>query len=91
MCSICWTLIKISFFLFSACTEEALSTTNIITFLPYLPPYDNEKVSGVSNPLPYPAKEYFSGSAFFVNLTMPNKELNNENLLSRLSGHKFVS
>ena len=45
----------------------------MITFLPN-PPVGNEKVPFISNPVPYPEYLYLSISAFFNNLTAPNKE-----------------
>ena len=46
----------------------------MITFLPY-PPLGCVKLPLESNPIPYPEYLYLSISAFFVNLTTPNKQL----------------
>ena len=65
---------KILLLLLLACEELPKSSPKIITFLPY-PPRECEKLPLESNPIPYPEYFYFSISAFFVNLTAPNKQL----------------
>ena len=65
--------IKISFFLLSICGDELISTPEIITFLANLIT-GNPKVPFMSNPIPYLEHLYLSISAFFTNLTAPNKE-----------------
>ena len=44
-----------------------------MTFFPYLP-FGCVKLPLESNPIPYPEYLYLSISAFFVNLTTPNKQ-----------------
>ena len=61
------------FFLLSASTEELISAPKIITFLPNQP-VGNENVPLIWNTIPYPEFLYLSISAFFTNLTAPNKE-----------------
>ena len=53
--------------------ELFISAPKIITFLPY-PPLGCEKDPFESNPIPYPEYFYLSISAFFVNLTAPNRQ-----------------
>ena len=65
---------KMLLLLLLACTEPLISAPKIITFLPY-PPLGCEKLRLESNPIPYPKYLYLSISAFFVNLTAPNKQL----------------
>ena len=60
-------------FLLSTCTEELISTPKIVTFLPN-PPAGKEKVPLTSNKIPYPEYLRLPISAFFTNLTAPNKE-----------------
>ena len=55
-------------FLLSICTENRISSPNIITFLTTPLPFDNKIPPSASNPVPYPKYSYLSGSAFFVNL-----------------------
>ena len=56
---------KISFLLLSTCTEELISTRNIIRFLPN-PTVANEKVPLISNPMAYLEYLYLLTSAFFT-------------------------
>ena len=65
--------INISFFLLSTCTEELMSTPQILTLQPN-PPLENENVPCPSNPVLYPEYLYSSKLAFLVNLTAPNKQ-----------------
>ena len=74
-------------FLLSMCTEELLSTPNIIPFLPKPLPSGNEQLPLASNPIPCPEQEKLSGSEYVVNLTAPNKEFLNA---PRLYGPKFI-
>ena len=62
---------QISYFLLSTCTEELISTTKIIKFL--LNSLLTEKVSFLSNPIPYTDYLYSSISTLFDKLTAPNK------------------
>ena len=62
-----------------ACVELLKSTPKIITFLPY-PPHGCVKLPLESNPIPYSDYSYLSVSAFFVNLTAPNRQLSREAL-----------
>ena len=64
------------FFLLSTYTEELISTPKIAIFLPDSP-VGNEKFTLIANPVPYPEYLYLSISAFFTNLTAPNKEFSN--------------
>ena len=64
---------------------------NIITFVPNSLPSDKEKVSRGSNQIAYFQQKHLSGSEFLVNVTAPNKELDNYILLSRSSVHKSIS
>ena len=41
---------------------------------------EKQEVPFLSNPIPYPEYLYLSISVFFVNLTVPNKQ-NNQNLI----------
>lgn len=66
----------------SACIEK-LSTQNIFVFLQSPLSPDNENVSGVSDPIPYPEYKYLSQSSFLVKLTTSNKEFHGEYLLSK--------
>ena len=61
------------FFLLSIWEEELISTPKINTFWPNPLP-GNEKLDLLSNPIPKPEYPYFSISAFFVNVTAPNKQ-----------------
>ena len=63
---------KIFLVLLLACEELLKSAPKIITFLPY-PPLGCEKRPLESNQIPYPEYLYLSISAFFVNLTAPNR------------------
>ena len=65
--------IKIYFFLLSIFVDELISTPKVITFLPNPVP-ENEKLSCLSNPIPYPEYLHLSISAFLVKLTTPNKQ-----------------
>ena len=56
-----------------ACLELLKSAPKIMTFLPYFP-HGCAKLPLESNPIPYPEYLYLSISAFFVNLTAPNKQ-----------------
>ena len=47
--------------------DEPLSAPKIIKFLPYPVLSDNVKNEPTSNLIPYPEKEYLSGSALMVN------------------------
>ena len=58
--------------LLSQCAELLISAPKIITLLPS-PPLGCEKVPLKSNPVPYPEYLHLSISAFFVNLTAPNR------------------
>ena len=51
-----------------------MSSPKIITLQP-IPPVGNERVSPLSNPIPYPQYLYLPISAFSVNLTALNKEI----------------
>ena len=63
-----------------------------MSFLPEPLLSENEKLPLVSNPIPYPEYQHLSGSAFLVNLTAPNKEFPNLNLVvSTNNVHKFSS
>ena len=55
-----------------ACVELLKSAPKIITFLP-CPPLGCVKLLE-SNPIPYSEYLYLSISAFFVNLTAPNRQ-----------------
>ena len=68
-----------------ACAELLISAPKIITFLPY-PPRGCEKDPFESNPIPYPEYLYLSMSAFFVNLTAPNRQFSKVILKSLVSG-----
>ena len=61
------------FTLLSACTELLQSAPKITKFLPY-PPLGCEKDPFESNPILYPEYFYLSTSAFFVNITAPNRQ-----------------
>ena len=61
------------FVLLLKCVELPKSAPKIITFLPY-PPLGCEKLPLESNPIPYPEYLYLSISAFFDNLTAPNRQ-----------------
>ena len=50
-----------------------MSTPNVITFRPNPVP-GSEKLSCLSNPIPYPEYPYLSMSAILVRLTAPNKQ-----------------
>ena len=63
---------KIYFFLLSTCTEEFISNSKIIWFLPN--PLPTEKIPFLSNPIPYPEYLYSSISTFLVKRTGPNKK-----------------
>ena len=52
---------------------KLISTPKINTFWPYPPP-GNEKLSLLSNPIPYPEYPYLLMSAFVVKVTAPNKQ-----------------
>ena len=70
-----------------ACAELLISAPKIITFFPY-PPLGCEKDPFESNPIPYPEYLYLSMSAFFVNLTAPNRQFSKvilESLASRIN------
>ena len=54
------------------CKASHISSKKI-ALLPYLP-LGCEKVPFYSNPIPYPEYLYLSMSAFFVNLTAPNRQ-----------------
>ena len=62
------------FVLLFSCLELFKLVPKIITFLPY-PPLGCVKLSIESNPIPHPEYLYLSISAFFVNLTAPNRQL----------------
>ena len=55
------------------CVELLISAPKIITFLPYCQ-LGCEKLPLDSNPISYPEYLYLSISAFFVNLTAPNRQ-----------------
>ena len=57
-----------------ACLELLKSAPKLITFLLY-PPLGCVKRPLESNPIPYPEYLYLPISAFFVNLTAPNRQL----------------
>ena len=61
------------FTLLLACTELLISAPKIITFLP-CPPLGCEKLPLESNPIPHPEYIYSLASAFFINLTAPNRQ-----------------
>ena len=61
------------FVLLLECVDLLNSAPKITTFLPY-PPLGCEKPPLESNPIPYPECLYLSISAFFVNLTAPNRQ-----------------
>ena len=63
-----------------ACAELLISAPKIITFAPN-PPFGCEKDPFESNPIPYPEYLYLLISAFFVDLTAPNRQFSNETLL----------
>ena len=65
---------KILLVLLLAYAELFKPAPKVITFLQY-PPLGCEKLPLESNPIPYPEYLYVSISAFFVNLTAPNKDL----------------
>ena len=67
-----------------------LSTPKIITFLPN-PIAGNPKVPFISYPIPYPEYLYLSISAFFINLTTPDKEFYSAGSLVSTKFHKFIS
>ena len=56
-----------------ACAELLVSAPIIIKFLPN-PPFGCEKDPFESNIITYPEYLYLSMSAFFVNLTIPNRQ-----------------
>ena len=62
------------------CAELLISAPKITTFLPS-PPLGCEKVPFESNPVPYPEYLYLLISAFFVNLTAPNRQFSKVTLL----------
>ena len=64
---------KMIFVLLLECVDLLKSAAKIITLLSY-PPLGCEKVPLESNPIPYPEYLYLSISAFFVNLTAPNRQ-----------------
>ena len=64
---------NITIFSIIICKEESISAPKIITFLPN-PIAVNPKVPYISNPIPYPECLYVSVSAFFTDLTAPNKD-----------------
>ena len=68
-----------------ACVELLKSAPKIITFLPY-PPLGCVKRPLESNPIPYPEYLYLSISAFFVNLTAPNRQFSKVTLLLLMLG-----
>ena len=68
---------KMLLVLLLACTEMLVIAPKIITFLLY-PPLGCEKLPLESNPIPYSRYLYLTISAFFVNLTAPNKQLRKE-------------
>ena len=76
---------KMLLVLLLACAELLILAPKMITFLPYLP-LGYEKVPLESNPIPYPEYLYISISAFFVNLTAPNRQLSKVLLESLVSG-----
>ena len=76
---------KILLVLLLACVELLKSTPKIITFLPY-PPLGCVKLPLESNPIPYPEYFYLSISAFFVNLTVPNRQFFKVTLESLVAG-----
>ena len=82
--------IKIDFLLLSLCTDELIPVPNI-TFLPNSLSLDNEKLPWVLNPIPYPEYLYLPKSAFFTDLTAPNKKLTKIKAVLYLYGHKFIS
>ena len=55
------------------CEELAKSAPKTMTFLPYSP-LGCVKLPPESNPIPYPECLYLSISAFFNNLTAPNRQ-----------------
>ena len=55
------------------CVQLLKSAPRIITFLPH-PSLGCAKIPLESNPIPYPEYLYLSMSAFFVNLTVPNRQ-----------------
>ena len=68
-----------------ACVELLISAPKILTFLPY-PLLGCKKDPFESNPIPYPEYLYLSTSAFFVNLTAPNRQFSKVILESLVSG-----
>ena len=64
---------KMLLLLLLACVELLLAAPKIITFLP-CPSLGCEKDPFESNPIPYPEYLYLLISAFFVNLTAPNRQ-----------------
>ena len=78
---------KMLLVLLLACVELLKSASKIITFLP-TPPLGCVKLHLESNPIPYPEYLYLSMSAFFVNLTVPNRQFSKvtlESLVSRVN------
>ena len=61
------------FFLLSIWEEELISTPKVNTFWPNPAPV-NQKLDLLSNAIPKPEYPYFLISAFFVNVTAPNKQ-----------------
>ena len=82
--------VNISFFQLSACTEELLSTPNIMIVLQSPLPFVNEKNPSTSNLTPNPEYEYLLGSAFLVNLAALNKKFRNVKSVPTLYGLKFI-
>ena len=82
--------IKISFFLLSIFVDELISTPKIITFLPNPTPGD-EKLSCLSNPIPYPEYLYLLISAFLVKLTALNKQFSSVGSLLVVLSFLFIS
>ena len=62
------------------CAELLISAPKITTFL-QSPPLGCEKFPFESNPIPYPEYLYLLISAFFVNLTAPNRQFSKVTLL----------
>ena len=60
--------------LFFSCYQHVQKNSYLLQKLLRNPPLENEKVLFTSNPIPHPEYLYLSISAFFANLTEPNKE-----------------